>query len=143
MAYSDIPGYVEYLDLNHRYYVVIALKKELEDSLFDCHFFDDEGDIKDGFEGFWFNEKVFLLMEEYLFNYIDDECKLIITMYEEEYIFPEKLRQALEITNRQILAVEKDADKIPDAKVFLETAGKIKALIEKAIELDTVVGFCF
>ena len=40
--------HVEYLDLNHRYYVVIALKKELEDSLFDCHFFDDEGDIKEG-----------------------------------------------------------------------------------------------
>ena len=40
--------HVEYLDLNHRYNVVIALKKELEDSLFDCHFFDDEGDIKEG-----------------------------------------------------------------------------------------------
>ena len=136
-------GHVEYLSLNHRYYVVIALRKELEDSIFDCHFFDDNGNIRDGFEGFWFNEKVFLTVEKYLFDFINSECGLWIDMYEEEDIFPEKLRQALEITNRQILAVEKDADKIPDAKVFLETAGKIKALIEKAIELDTVVGFCF
>ncbi len=136
-------GHVEYLSLNHRYYVVIALRKELEDSIFDCHFFDDNGNIKEGFEGFWFNEKVFLTVEKYLFDFINSECGLWIDMYEEEYIFPEKLRQALAITNRQILAVEKDADKIPDSKVFLETAGKIKALIEKAIELDTVVGFCF
>ena len=136
-------GHVEYLSLNHRYYVVVALRKELEDSIFDCHFFDDNGNIKEGFEGFWFNEKVFLTVEKYLFDFINSECGLWIDMYEEEDIFPEKLRQALEITNRQILAVEKDADKIPDAKVFLETAGKIKALIEKAIELDTVVGFCF
>ena len=136
-------GHVEYLSLNHRYYVVIALRKELEDSIFDCHFFDDNGNIKEGFEGFWFNEKVFLTVEKYLFDFINSECGLWIDMYEEEDIFPEKLRQALAITNRQILAVEKDADKIPDAKVFLETAGKIKALIEKAIELDTVVGFCF
>ncbi len=136
-------GHVEYLSLNHRYYVVIALRKELEDSIFDCHFFDDNGNIKEGFEGFWFNEKVFLTVEKYLFDFINSECGLWIDMYEEEDIFPEKLRQALEITNRQILAVEKDADKIPDAKVFLETAGKIKALIEKAVELDTVVGFCF
>ncbi|MBQ4080809.1 MAG: hypothetical protein II655_01815 [Thermoguttaceae bacterium] len=136
-------GHVEYLSLNHRYYVVIALRKELEDSIFDCHFFDDNGNIKEGFEGFWFNEKVFLTVEKYLFDFINSECGLWIDMYEEEDIFPEKLRQALEITNRQILAVEKDADKIPDAKVFLEMAGKIKALIEKAIELDTVVGFCF
>ena len=136
-------GHVEYLSLNHRYYVVIALRKELEDSIFDCHFFDDNGNIKEGFEGFWFNEKVFLTVEKYLFDFINSECGLWIDMYEEEDIFPEKLRQALEITNRQILAVEKDADKIPDSKVFLETAGKIKALIEKAIELDTVVGFCF
>ena len=136
-------GYVEYLSLNHRYYVVIALRKELEDSIFDCHFFDDNGNIKEGFEGFWFNEKVFLTVEKYLFDFINSECGLWIDMYEEEDIFPEKLRQALEITNRQILAVEKDADKIPDSDVFLETAGKIKALIEKAVELDTVVGFFF
>ncbi len=136
-------GHVEYLSLNHRYYVVIALRKELEDSIFDCHFFDDNGNIKEGFEGFWFNEKVFLTVEKYLFDFINSECGLWIDMYEEEDIFPEKLRQALEITNRQILAVEKDADKIPDSDVFLETAGKIKALIEKAVELDTVVGFCF
>ncbi len=136
-------GHVEYLSLNHRYYVVIALRKELEDSIFDCHFFDDNGNIKEGFEGFWFNEKVFLTVEKYLFDFINSECGLWIDMYEEEDIFPEKLRQALEITNRQILTVEKDADKIPDSDVFLETAGKIKALIEKAIALDTVVGFCF
>ncbi len=143
MANSDIPGYVEYLSLNHRYYVVIALKKELEDSIFDCHFFDDNGDIKEGFEGFWFNEIVFVIVEKYLFDFLNDECGVWIDMYEEEQIFPEKLQQALEITTRQILAVEKDAEKIPDSDVFLENARKIKALIEKAIKLNTTVGFCF
>ena len=53
------------------------------------------------------------------------------------------LRKVLDITTRQILAVENEADKISDSDIFLETAKKIKALLEKAIELNTAVGFCF
>ena len=69
-----IPGYTEYLDLNHRYYIVIALKKELENNIYDCHFFDEKGEIKEGFDGFWFDEKLYLLLEKYLFNFISAEC---------------------------------------------------------------------
>lgn len=133
--FNNIPGYVEYLDLNHRYYVVIALSKDKEDHLFDCTFFDEKGDIKEGFEGFWFNEKMFYLLEDYLFNFIDEECDLLINMYEEEYIFPELLPKALEITNRMINNC--------DNEEVLEPAKEIRRLLEKAMELDTAVGFCF
>ena len=75
---NRIPREVKYLDLNHHYYIVIALKKEFEDHLFDRHFFDDNGNIKEGYDGFWFNEKMFYLMEKYFFNIIDEECDLII-----------------------------------------------------------------
>ena len=127
--------HTKYLDLNHRYYIVIALTKDAEDSLFDCHFFDDNGDIKNSYEGFWFNEKMFLLMEEYFFNFIDAECDLLINMYEEEFVFPDKLPQVLSIINRMM--------KECDNTEVLQLAEKLRNLIEKAIKLDTAVGFCF
>ena len=128
-------GYSEYLSLKHRYYIVMALSKDKEDQLFDCQFFDENGNIKEGYEGFWFDEKMFLLMEQYFFNFIDDECGLIINMYEEEYIFPEQLSQAIEIVDRMI--PECDNDEV------LELARKLRALLSKAKELHTAVGFCF
>ncbi|MCR5662744.1 MAG: hypothetical protein K6G50_11560 [bacterium] len=133
--YKNIPGYVEFLDLNHRYYIVIALKEGLESEIYTCHFYDDSGDINDNYLGFWFNEKVFLLMEKYLFNFINQECGLLINMYEEEYADPEQLPKILEITNRMICNSDND--------VFLEYANQFKAIVEKAIELQTIVGFCF
>ncbi len=33
-----VPGQVEYLNPKHRYYIVIALKKDLENNIYDCHF---------------------------------------------------------------------------------------------------------
>ncbi len=134
---KDLNGiqHTKYLDLNHRYYIVIALNKESENSLFDCHFFDDNGDIKNDYEGFWFDEKMFLLMEEYFFNFIDAECDLLINMYEEEFVFPDKLPQVLSIVNRMM--------KECDNNEVLELAEKLRFLIEKAIKLDTAVGFCF
>lgn len=130
-----IPGYVEHLDLNHRYYIVIALTKDKEDNLFDCKFFDDKGDIKEGYDGFWFDEKMYLLMEEYFFNFIDDECELIITMYEEEYVYPEQLDQVIEIVNRMMHEC--------DNEEVLVLANKLLGILEKAKLLNTVVGFCF
>ena len=131
----DNTQHAQYLDLNHRYYIVIALNKEAENSLFDCHFFDNQGDIKKDYEGFWFDEKMFLLMEEYFFNFIDAECDLLINMYEEEFVFPDKLPHVLSIVNR--LMKDCDHDEV------LVLAQKLRKLIEKAIELDTAVGFCF
>ena len=132
---SNIIQHTKYLDLNHRYYIVIALNKEAENDLFDCHFFDDNGDIKKDYDGFWFNERMFLLMEEYFFNFIDAECDLLINMYEEEFVFSDKLPQVLSIVNRMI--------KECDNNEVLELAEKLRNLIEKAIKLDTAVGFCF
>ncbi len=127
---DNIPGYTEYLDLNHRYYIVIALKKELENNIFD-----EKGDIKEGFEGFWFDEKLYLLLEKYLFNFISAECDLIIHMYEEEFAEPEILPQILEIIDRTINNC--------DNEEVLNPAKEIRRIVEKAIELNTVVGFCF
>lgn len=133
--YNKVPGYVDYLDLNHRYYIVIALKEGLESEFYTCHFYDDNGEIRDNYLGFWFNEKVFLLMEKYLFNFINKECGLLINMYEEEYAEPEQLPKILEITNRMICNSDNDE--------FLKYANQFKTIVEKAIELQTVVGFCF
>ena len=130
-----MPGYVEYLNPKHRYYIVIALNKELENNIYDCHFFDDNGDIKEGYQGFWFDERMFLLMEKYLFNFIDAECNLLINMYEEEYAEPELGPQILEITDRTINNC--------DNEEVLKLAKEFRSLVERAIELKTVIGFCF
>lgn len=127
--------HTKFLDLNHRYYIVIALNKEAENSLFDYHFFDDNGDIKKDYEGFWFDERMYLLMEEYFFNFIDAECDLLINMYEEEFVFSDKLPQVLSVVNKMI--------KECDNNEVLELAEKLQNLIEKAIKLNTAVGFCF
>lgn len=128
-------GQVEYLDLKHRYYIVIALSKDKENHLFDCQFYDDNGDIKEGYEGFWFDEKAYLLMEKYFFNFIDSECDLIINMYEEEFAFPDKLPKIIEIIDR--MTNECDDNEI------LKLAKDFRRIVEKAIKLETAVGFCF
>lgn len=132
---QKVPEYVDYLDLNHRYYIVIALCKELEDQLYDCHFTDNNGNFLDGYEGMWFDEKSFILMEKYLFNFIDAECDMLINMYEEEYADADKLPKIKEITKRMIYN--------SDNQDFIQLANKFLAIIEKAISLNTIVGFCF
>ena len=127
--------YVDYLDLNHRYYIVIALRKELEDHLYDCSFTDDKGDILEGYEGMWFDEKAFLLMEKYLFNFINAECDLLINMYEEEYIDLDQLSKAEEITKCMI--------NNSDNREFIKLANKFLSIVKKAISLNTFVGLCF
>ncbi len=127
--------YVEYLDLNHRYYIVIAQEKKYEDHLYDCQFTDDKGDFLEGYEGMWFDEKSFLLMEKYLFNFIDAECDLLINMYEEEYADSDKLPKIVEITKRMI--------NNSDNQNFINLANKFLTIVEKAISLNTFVGFCF
>ena len=128
-------GRVQYLDLGHRYYIVIAHSEEYLNHLYDCHFFDDNGDFLEGYEGFWFDERLFLLMEKYFFNFIDKECNLIITMYEEEFAEPEILPQVLDIVDRQIKNCDNDE--------VLELAKQLRNIVIKAIEVSSPVGFCF
>lgn len=132
---GPVPGYTKYLDLTHRYYIVIPLSKDKEDHLYDCQFRDENGEIKDGYEGFWFDERLYSLMEKYFFNFIDAECDLIITMYEEEYVFPEKIDSVIDIVKRMMNEC--------DNEEVLELAKKLLNLLERAKELNTVVGFCF
>ena len=103
-------GRVKYLDLGHRYFL-------------------------EGYEGFWFDERLFLLMEKYFFNFIDQECNLIITMYEEEFVEPETLPKVLEIIDRQMKNCDNDE--------VLELAKQLRDVVSKAIEVKSPVGFCF
>ena len=52
--------------------------------------------------GMKFHEDTYLLMEKYLFDFINVECDLLINMYEEEWIDGENLSKTLEITGRMI-----------------------------------------
>lgn len=128
-------GNVEYLDLLHRYYIVIAISQEYIDHLYDCHFFNDNGDFMDGYEGFWFDERLFLLMEEYFFIFINEECDLLISMYEEEFVELEMLPKVLEIIDRQMKNCDNDE--------VLELAKQLRDVVSKAIEVKSPVGFCF
>jgi len=127
--------YDEILD-THIYCIVIALQKELENDLFDCHFWDNHhGDFKQGFLGMAFNEKQFLSAEKYLFNFINVECDLLINMYEEEWAEFDKLARIKEITERMLLNC--------DDEEVVDFANKFLVILNKAIELHTYVGFCF
>ncbi len=127
--------YVKYLDLNKWYCVVVPKNEEAYNEMCNYSVWDDEkGDIKDCFFSMKFHEDAFYLMEEYLFNFIDAECNLLINMYEEEWIEDDNLPKALDITNRMI--------NNSDNEEFIRLAEQFRNLIEKAIEHKTCVG-CF
>ena len=127
--------YVKYLDLNKWYCVVVPKDQEAYDLMCDYKVWDDEKqDVRDCYYFMKFHEDLYLLMEEYLFNFIDDECDLLINMYEEEWIEGDNLPKALEITDRMI--------NNSDNEEFLKLAKEFRELVKKAIELNTCVG-CF
>lgn len=127
--------YVKYLDLNKWYCVVVPKDKDAYNEMCDYKVWDDDkGDVRDIYWFMKFHEDKFYLMEEYLFNFIDAECNLLINMYEEEWIEGENLQKTLEITDRMINNC--------DNEEFLILAKKFRQLVEKAIEANTCVG-CF
>ena len=127
--------YVKYLDLNKWYCVVVPKDKDAYNEMCDYKVWDDDkGDVRDIYWFMKFHEDKFYLMEEYLFNFIDAECNLLINMYEEEWIEGENLQKTLEITDRMINNC--------DNEEFLILAKEFRQLVEKAIEANTCVG-CF
>jgi hypothetical protein len=133
---NNIAGYHEYLDMNKWYYILVPVNDEASDILSDYAFYDKELDrVKDGFLYMQFHEDKYCLMEEYLFNFIDAECDLMINMYEEEFADQEHLPSILEITERMI-----DSS---DNEEFIELANEFKGLVQKAIDFNTCIGFFF
>lgn len=133
---NNIPGYKEYLDMDKWYYILVPVNDEANDALSDYAFYDKNADkVKDGFLYMRFHEDKYCLMEEYLFNFIDAECNLLINMYEEEFANQEVLPSILEITERMINS--------SDNEEFIKLASEFKGLVEKAIESNTCIGFFF
>lgn len=133
---NNIPGYKEYLDMDKWYYILVPVNTEANDALSDYAFYDNEVDkVKDGFLYMRFHEDDYCLLEEYLFNFIDAECDLLINMYEEEFADPEVLPSVLEITERMINS--------SDNEEFIRLANEFKGLVEKAIQYNTCIGFFF
>ena len=133
---NDIPGYNKYLDMDKWYYILVPITDEANEALSDYSFYDKEADrIKDGFLYMQFHEDNYCLMEEYLFNFIDAECDLLINMYEEEFADQEVLPSILEITERMIDSSDNDK--------FIKLANEFKGLVEKAIYYNTCIGFFF
>ena len=75
------------------------------------------------------------MMEKCFFSFIDKECNLIITMYEEEFAEPELLPRELDIVDRQMMDCDNDE--------VLELAKRLRSIVIKAIEVNSPVGFCF
>ena len=133
---NNIAGYHEYLDMDKWYYILVPVNDEASDILSDYAFYDKESDrVKDGFLYMKFHEDKYCLMEDYLFNFIDAECDLMINMYEEEFADQEHLPSILEITERMI-----DSS---DNEEFIELANEFKGLVQKAIDFNTCIGFFF
>ena len=133
---NNIPVYKEYLDLDKWYYILVPINEEANDALSNYDFYDREADkVKDGFLYMRFHEDKYCLLEEYLFNFIDAECDLLINMYEEEFADQEVLPSILEITERMI-----DSS---DNEEFIKLANEFKGLVEMAIQFNTCIGFFF
>lgn len=128
--------YVKYLDLNKWYCVLVPKNENAVNDMAGYNFWDEaKNDVRDDFLFIKFHEDTYLLMEKYLFNFIDAECGLLINMYEEEWIEGENLHKTLEITDRMINNC--------DNEELLELAKEFRTLVEKAIEYNTCVGCYF
>lgn len=133
---TEIKGYTKYLDLSHRYYILTPLTKQALSDLYDANFINAENrKVKEEYSYMEFDEETFLLMEEYLFNFISVECNLIITMYEEEWAEGEMLNDILKIAERMI--------NNSDNEKFIELAQKFLVLVKIAIEKERVLVFYF
>ncbi len=128
--------YVKYLDLNKWYCVLVPKNENAVNDMADYNFWDEaKNDVRDDYLFIKFHEDTYLLMEKYLFNFIDAECNLLINMYEEEWIEGENLQKTLQITDRMINNCDNDE--------FIELAKEFRMLVEKAIEYNTCVGCYF
>lgn len=130
-----IPRQVEFLDLNHPYLILVPKDDEALALLYDGQIYLKKDEINNKFEFMKFNEKEYLLLEKYLFNFICAECNLIITMYEEEWVEGDKLYIISQITNQMI--------NNSDNEEFIKLAKEFLKLVKKAIKNNTSLVFYF
>ena len=130
-----VPGQVEFLDLEHPYLILVPKDENGLNLLYDGNIYTDKGEICDKFHSMKFDEKQFLLMEKYLFNFICLECDVIITMYEEEWVDGDKLKTIQKLTEYSL--------NTSDNEEFIELANKFLNLVKLAIELKTSLVFYF
>lgn len=133
--YNNVPGRVEFLDLKHQYLILVPRDERGLNLLYDGHIYTEKGEVSDKFYSMRFNEKQFLLMEKYLFNFICLECDLIITMYEEEWVEGDKLITIQKLTEKAL--------NVSDDEKFIELAKQLLNLVRLAIELKTSLVFYF
>lgn len=132
----DGTHYTRYLDPNKWYGIVVPKDQNAYNEMCDYRIWDDEkGDIRDSYWFMKFHEDAYLLMEKYLFHFIDAECNLLINMYEEEWIEGDNLPKTLQITDRMINNCDNDE--------FIKMAKEFRNLVEKAIQYNTCVGCYF
>lgn len=132
---NNINQYNKYLDLNKRYDILVPKNAQALNELYDAHYYDENYEIKPDYYSMSFREDTYCLLEEYLFDFINAECGLLINMYEEEYAEQEQLNLILEITERMI--------NNSDDEKFIVLAKDFRVLVVKAIELGTCIGFFF
>lgn len=130
-----VPGQVEFLDLTHPYLVLVPKDEEGLKLLYDGLIYTEAGEINKKFQYMKMDEKQFLLMEKYLFNFLCVECDLIITMYEEEWADGDKLLNIKNITNKALA--------ISDNVEFKKLANEFLNLVQLSIELKTSLVFYF
>ena len=124
----------EFLDLEHKYMILVPLNEDGLEELYQYNIYKD-GKISENMKAMSFYEDTYSYMEDRLFDFINLVCGSLINMYEEEVIENNQLEKVLDITNKLIHN--------NDDEHFVEFAKEFKSLIELAIEKKTVVGFYF
>ena len=124
----------EFLDLEHKYMILVPLNEDGLEELYQYNIYKD-GKISENMKAMSFYEDTYSYMEDRLFDFINLVCGSLINMYEEEVIENNQLEKVLDITNKLIHN--------NDDEHFVEFAKEFKSMIELAIEKKTVVGFYF
>ena len=140
MMFFDIKDYWTPLkkygsfDPEHEYRILVPLDEDAEERMYRYQLYDDKG-VSPDFLCLEFREDTFYIMEDYFFNVLDYKLDIIITMYEEEVIYTERLDEAMDII-RSVLDNTDD----PAVKDF---GNKLLDMFMTAKEHNTVVGFYF
>lgn len=125
----------EYVDPNHKYYILAPLNEEGIEQLNQYNFYDKNGGINNNFIAMEFDEETFLFMESRLFDFLNVKMDLLINMYEEEIIENDQLPIARGI----IIELQQNSDNTR----FMEFSNELLRLIDVAIDKKTKVGFYF
>lgn len=99
------------LDTEHPYYVLVLRKEKLCERLYRYGIYKDGYIDTDAFLYIEFREDFYYEIELKLFDFINSECHLRITMYEEEIIEPKLIPKVISILNKTINNTDPEDDK--------------------------------